>query len=68
MYNLNLIDQKVKKADSTLADFVVIAARAINQAQLTINDIEQIDLACEIGNELASTCDLPEQKTRFRFW
>ncbi|MDR2415999.1 MAG: hypothetical protein LBD75_05340 [Candidatus Peribacteria bacterium] len=68
MYNLSLIDQKVIKADSTLADFVIITARAMDQEQLTIGEIEQIDLECETGDETIPTCTLAEEKPRRWFW
>jgi hypothetical protein len=67
MYNLSLVDQKVLKADTTLADFVIITARAFDQEQLDLPTIEQMDLECETGDE-ASTCNLDEGKRRFRFW
>ncbi|MDR0651475.1 MAG: hypothetical protein LBG59_09065 [Candidatus Peribacteria bacterium] len=68
VYNLNLIDQKVIKADTTLANFVVITARAFNQEQLNIENIEQIDLECETGDETATACNLAEEKRNFWFW
>ena len=52
MYNLNLVDSKLKKADQTLANFVIIASRAIRAEQLIIN---------EISSET-------EKKSGFRFW
>ncbi|MDR2190286.1 MAG: hypothetical protein LBP53_03725 [Candidatus Peribacteria bacterium] len=67
MLNLGLIDQKVINADSSLADFVLITARALDQKQLTIETIELIDLECGTGDDTTATCNLKNEKQR-KFW
>ncbi|MDR0281936.1 MAG: hypothetical protein LBI53_01055 [Candidatus Peribacteria bacterium] len=54
MHSLKLVDYKVMNADQTLADFVIIAARALHKEQLMIK---------ENLSEITHT-----EKRRFWFW
>ena len=54
MYNLGLVDAKVTNADQKRADFAIIAARALDKEQLTINE--------------TSPAKPENEKKRYQFW
>jgi hypothetical protein len=68
LYNLGIIDTVVVDSPSLLADFIVIFARAIEKEQFAIDTIETLNLQCETGENASSSCELPKEKSRFRFW
>jgi hypothetical protein len=68
LYNLKIIDTVVVDSPSTLADFTVLFARAIEKEQFAIDTIETLNLQCATGENASSSCELPKEKSSFRFW
>ncbi|MDR0608384.1 MAG: hypothetical protein LBG52_08910 [Candidatus Peribacteria bacterium] len=67
LYNLGIIDTITVNSPSTLANFTVIFARTLEKEQFTLDETINADLQCESGDD-TSSCDLPKEKRRFRFW
>jgi hypothetical protein len=67
MYNLGLVDEKVIKADSKLADFVLIAGRALDKEQLVLGEVK-VDLECKTGDTVGADCEKKEEKKSGWFW